>query len=172
LPVETDAELIARVIATSAPRKFKVDLQDVVEEKLYTPYAYVAINQQTYGVPQNVNLIFGLKVLPGDGFVNTTGSRLAHGGVTEVKDHLKILEKAEGGIYFIDEAYQLAEGHNYGGKSVLDFLLAEIENLAGNIVLFLQATGSKWKSSSSTTPDFRAAFHTLSPSTITQIQNS
>lgn len=75
-----------------------------------------------------------LKVLPGDGFVETTGSRLAHGGVTEVKDHLKILEKAEGGIYFIDEAYQLAEGHNYGGKTVLDFLLAEIENLAGKIV--------------------------------------
>jgi hypothetical protein len=46
-----------------------------------------------------------LKVLPGDGFVEITGSRLAYGVVTEVKDHLKILEKAEGGIYFIDEAY-------------------------------------------------------------------
>jgi hypothetical protein len=75
-----------------------------------------------------------LKVLPGDGFVETTGSRLAHGGITEVKDHLKTLENAEGGIYFIDEAYQLAECHNYGGKTVLDFLLAEIENLAGKVV--------------------------------------
>ncbi len=34
----------------------------------------------------------------------------------------------------IDEAYQLAEGHNYGGKTVLDFLLAEIENIVGKIV--------------------------------------
>jgi hypothetical protein len=75
-----------------------------------------------------------LNVLSGDGFVETTGSRLAHGGVTEVKDHLKTLENAEGGIYFIDEAYQLAEGHNYGGKKVLDFLLAEIENLTGKVV--------------------------------------
>jgi hypothetical protein len=75
-----------------------------------------------------------LQVLGGDGFVETTGSRLAHGGVTEVKDHLKTLENSEGGVYFIDEAYQLAEGHNYGGKTVLDFLLAEIENLIGKVV--------------------------------------
>ena len=75
-----------------------------------------------------------LKVLPGDGFVETTGSRLAHGGVTEVKGHLGQLENAQSGVYFIDEAYQLAEGHNYGGKTVLDFLLAEIENLVGKIV--------------------------------------
>jgi hypothetical protein len=58
-----------------------------------------------------------LKVLPGDGFIETTGSRLALGGVTEVKDHLKTLEKAEGGIYFIDEAYQLAERHDYWGEN-------------------------------------------------------
>lgn len=66
--------------------------------------------------------------------METTGSRLAHGGVTEVKGHLKTLENAQGGVYFIDEAYQLAEGHNYGGKTVLDFLLAEIENLVGKVV--------------------------------------
>jgi hypothetical protein len=73
-------------------------------------------------------------VLPGEEFIETTGSRLAHGGITEVKNHLKTLEAAEGGIYFIDEAYQLAEGHNYGGKTVLDFILAEIENLVGKVV--------------------------------------
>lgn len=66
--------------------------------------------------------------------METTGSRLAHGGVTEVKNHLKALEASEGGVYFIDEAYQLAEVHNYGGKTVLDFLLAEIENLVRRVV--------------------------------------
>lgn len=75
-----------------------------------------------------------LKVLSGDEFIETTGSRLAHGGVNEVKTHLEKLEKAEGGVYFIDEAYQLAEGHNYGGRTVLDYLLAEIENLTGKVV--------------------------------------
>ncbi|ERF72667.1 hypothetical protein EPUS_09257 [Endocarpon pusillum Z07020] len=75
-----------------------------------------------------------MKVLVGAGFIETTGSHLAHGVVTEVKNHLVQLEKLEGGVYFIDEAYQLAEGHNHGGKTVLDYLLANIENLTGKIV--------------------------------------
>jgi Cdc6-like AAA superfamily ATPase len=79
-------------------------------------------------------VLTSIKVLPGGGFIETTGSRLAHGGVSEVKNHLEQLEKSEGGIYFIDEAYQLAEGHNHGGKTVLDYLLAEIENLTGKVV--------------------------------------
>ncbi|EKD17579.1 NFX1-type zinc finger-containing protein 1 [Drepanopeziza brunnea f. sp. 'multigermtubi' MB_m1] len=79
-------------------------------------------------------VLTSLQVLGGDEFVETTGSRLAHGGITEVKNHLAQLEKAEGGVYFIDEAYQLAEGHNFGGKTVLDFLLAEIENFVGKVV--------------------------------------
>lgn len=75
-----------------------------------------------------------LQVLPGDGFIETTGSRLAHGGVNEVQNHLKQLENAGGRVYFIDEAYQLTEGHNFGGKPVLDYLLAEIENLVGKVI--------------------------------------
>lgn len=78
-------------------------------------------------------VLSSLQVLPGDGFIETTGSRLAHGGVAEVKSHLQTLEESEGGVYFIDEAYQLAEGHNFNGKTVLDFLLAEIENLTGKV---------------------------------------
>jgi hypothetical protein len=66
--------------------------------------------------------------------VETTGSHLAHGGVNEVKKHLDTLDKGMGGVYFIDEAYQLTEGHNYGGKTVLDYLLTEIENLVGKVV--------------------------------------
>ena len=75
-----------------------------------------------------------IKVLSGDGFIETTGSRLAFGGVAEVKKHLEELGNSEGGVYFIDEAYQLTEGHNYGGKTVLDNLLVEIENLTGKVV--------------------------------------
>lgn len=80
------------------------------------------------------NVLMSLNVLSGSGFVETTGSRLAHGGVKEVKDHLNQLNQVNGGVYFIDEAYQLAEDHNHGGKTVLDFLLAEIENLMGEVV--------------------------------------
>ncbi|KAH7348505.1 NFX1-type zinc finger-containing protein 1 [Rhexocercosporidium sp. MPI-PUGE-AT-0058] len=73
-------------------------------------------------------VLTSLQVLSGDGFVETTGSRLAHGGINEAKNHLKQLENSSGG------AYQLAEPHNPGGRTVLEFLLAEIENLVGHTI--------------------------------------
>lgn len=73
-------------------------------------------------------------VLLGTEFVETSGSRLANDGVTGAKKHIETLVNAGGGAFFLDEAYQLALGHNYGGASVLDFLLAEIENQVGKIV--------------------------------------
>ena len=40
-------------------------------------------------------------------------------------------------MFFIDEAYQLVSGNSFGGKAVLDYLLAEIENLTGKVVFVL-----------------------------------
>jgi Cdc6-like AAA superfamily ATPase len=57
--------------------------------------------------------------------------------------HLKELHNAEGGVFFIDEAYQLAEGHNFGGKAILDYLLAEIENTTGKIVFIFAGYSSQ-----------------------------
>lgn len=76
-------------------------------------------------------------VLPGNEFIETTGSRLASEGVAGAKKHIEAIINAGGGAFFLDEAYQLAEGHNPGGASVLDFLLAEIENQVGKIVFIL-----------------------------------
>ena len=42
-----------------------------------------------------------------------------------------------GGVFFIDEAYQLVSGNSFGGKAVLDYLLAEVENLTGKIIFIL-----------------------------------
>ena len=62
---------------------------------------------------------------------------MANDGVSACKGHIdKILGKG-GGVFFIDEAYQLVSGNSPGGKAVLDFLLAEIENLTGKIVFVL-----------------------------------
>ncbi|KAJ5544147.1 P-loop containing nucleoside triphosphate hydrolase protein [Penicillium frequentans] len=75
-------------------------------------------------------------VIPGNDFFETTGSKLANEGVTGCQKTLdKILEKG-GGAFFIDEAYQLTQG-TFGGTQVLDFLIAEIENLTGKIVFIL-----------------------------------
>ncbi|KAH7394503.1 P-loop containing nucleoside triphosphate hydrolase protein [Pyrenochaeta sp. MPI-SDFR-AT-0127] len=75
--------------------------------------------------------------LPGDHFFESSGSSLANDGVSACKAHIdKILEEG-GGVFFIDEAYQLVSGNSYGGKAVLDYLLAEIENLTGKVVFVL-----------------------------------
>lgn len=42
-----------------------------------------------------------------------------------------------GGVLFIDEAYQLTSGNNFGGGAVLDYLLPEVENLNGKIIFVL-----------------------------------
>ena len=75
-----------------------------------------------------------LGVLNGTEFFEASGSSLANDGVAGVKKHVEKIIEAGGGAFFLDEAYQLTEGHNYGGAAVLDYLLAEIENKVGQIV--------------------------------------
>lgn len=75
-----------------------------------------------------------VQVLPGNEFVETTGSRLANDGVAGVKKQIEDVLKAGGGTIFVDEAYQLTSQHNFSGGQVLDFLLAEMENNVGKIV--------------------------------------
>jgi SpoVK/Ycf46/Vps4 family AAA+-type ATPase len=75
--------------------------------------------------------------LPGEHFLETTGAALANDGVSACKAHIDTILEKGGGVFFIDEAYQLVSGNSFGGKAVLDFLLAEIENLTGKIVFVL-----------------------------------
>ena len=72
--------------------------------------------------------------LRGSGFVEATGSSLANEGVAGTKKHIESLLKSGGGVFFLDEAYQLTSGNSFGGGAVLDFLLAEIEEKIGSIV--------------------------------------
>ena len=78
-----------------------------------------------------------MKITPGDIFIETTGSRLANEGVAAIKTTVENMVNAGGGVIFVDEAYQLTSGNNYGGGAVLDFLLAEMENQVGTIVFIL-----------------------------------
>ncbi|KAK9771144.1 putative AAA family ATPase [Seiridium cardinale] len=72
--------------------------------------------------------------IPGDHFEETTGSRLANDGIPGCQALIDAILKKGGGVFFLDEAYQIVSGHSTGGKQVLDFLLAEIENLTGKVV--------------------------------------
>ncbi|KAJ5504068.1 hypothetical protein N7463_006942 [Penicillium fimorum] len=75
-------------------------------------------------------------LIPGDKFIETTGSRLANDGVSGCQKIIETLLKDGGGAIFIDEAYQLV-GSSFSGPQVLDFLLAEVENLTGKVVFIL-----------------------------------
>lgn len=75
--------------------------------------------------------------LPGCEFVETTGAALANDGVPGCKTMLEMIQNNGGGAVFIDEVYQLASGANYGGIAVLDYILAEVENLTGKVVFIL-----------------------------------
>jgi Cdc6-like AAA superfamily ATPase len=57
--------------------------------------------------------------------------------VPGTKKLLETVQNAGGGTIFIDEAYQLTSDHNFQGKQVLDFLLAEMENNIGKLVFIL-----------------------------------
>lgn len=83
------------------------------------------------------NALASLGALPGCAFVETTGSRLASDGIAGIKKHIEEIKNADGGVIFLDEAYQLTADHNYGGRQVLDFLLAEMENNVGCIAVIL-----------------------------------
>jgi hypothetical protein len=75
-----------------------------------------------------------VQVLPANNFIETTGSRLANEGVSGAKKMIEKVIEDGGGTIFCDEAYQLADQHNFQGAQVLDFLLAEMENNVGKLV--------------------------------------
>ncbi|KXT13193.1 hypothetical protein AC579_7905 [Pseudocercospora musae] len=75
--------------------------------------------------------------LPGDDFVESTGAKMASEGVQGCKKMLDDLLNKGGGVFFIDEAYQLASGASFGGGAVIDWLLPEVENLTGKVVFIL-----------------------------------
>ena len=75
--------------------------------------------------------------IPGTRFKEVSGAKLANIGVTGCEKLLEKIKGDGGGCLFIDEAYQLSSGNSPGGKAVLDFLLAEVENSRGKIVFVL-----------------------------------
>ena len=96
--------------------------------------------------------------LPGSFFVETTGSRLANGGVSGCKSQIEDILSNGGGVLFIDEAYQLASGQSYGGSQVLDFLIAEVENLTGKIVFILAGYNKQMEAFFSHNPGIPSRF--------------
>ncbi|KAI1488331.1 P-loop containing nucleoside triphosphate hydrolase protein [Biscogniauxia mediterranea] len=67
-------------------------------------------------------------------YEETTGSSIANKGVTGLEQIIQKITSVGVGAIFIDETYQLVNGHSGQGPSVLDSLLGEMENLRDRIV--------------------------------------
>ncbi|KAK4163750.1 putative AAA family ATPase [Cladorrhinum sp. PSN259] len=85
-------------------------------------------------------------VIPGNCFKENTGAGLANLGVSGCKKLIEEILNSGGGVLFIDEAYQLTSGNNPGGGAVLDYLLAEVENLRGKVVFVLAGYNKQMES--------------------------
>lgn len=96
--------------------------------------------------------------LPGSFFVETTGSQLASSGVSGCNKKIEDILNNGGGALFIDEAYQLASGHNHGGIQILDFLLAKIEDLTGKVVFILAGYNKQMEAFFSHNPGLPSRF--------------
>lgn len=96
--------------------------------------------------------------IAGSAFEETTGSKLASDGVKACEALLEKIKNDGGGVFFIDEAYQLSSGNSSGGKAVLDFLLAEVENLRGKVVFILAGYSKQMESFFAHNPGFPSRF--------------
>jgi len=84
--------------------------------------------------------------IPGNCFKENTGAGLANLGVNGCKKLIDDILAEGGGVFFVDEAYQLSSGNNPGGGAVLDYLLAEVENLCGKVVFVLAGYNKQMES--------------------------
>jgi AAA+ superfamily predicted ATPase len=80
-----------------------------------------------------------LKVLPKGHFIETTREDLVQGYIGQTATKTKeILEKAKGGILFVDEAYSLSKGgENDFGKEAIDTIVPFMENNRENFTLIV-----------------------------------
>lgn len=99
-----------------------------------------------------------LGAISGKCFEETTGSKLANMGVKGCEGLLENMKDKGGGVFFIDEAYQLSSGNSPGGKAVLDYLLAEVENLRGKITFVLAGYAKQMETFFAHNPGFPSRF--------------
>ncbi|KAF8252466.1 P-loop containing nucleoside triphosphate hydrolase protein [Wilcoxina mikolae CBS 423.85] len=81
--------------------------------------------------------LYSMGVLKSKMVKETSGAKLAYKGPAGIKRIIrKIVDRAKGGVLFVDEAYQLTAPYaSVGGPQVLDIILTEMENNIGKLVV-------------------------------------
>ncbi|KAI8963873.1 P-loop containing nucleoside triphosphate hydrolase protein [Daldinia sp. FL1419] len=80
--------------------------------------------------------LYSMGVLDSDLVKETTGIELAAKGTAAIKRKLKRMIYHEGGVLFVDEAYQLTAPYaDSAGRAALDIILTAMENNVGRLVV-------------------------------------
>lgn len=106
-------------------------------------------------------ILYGLGMLSGYETHEVLRSDLVAGfvGQTAIKTR-EVIEKADGGVLFIDEAYSLTsrgEGQDFGGEAV-ETLLAEMENRRDDLCVIVAGYQDKMEQFLSSNPGLRSRF--------------
>ncbi|KAH8764344.1 ATPases of the AAA+ class [Diaporthe sp. PMI_573] len=93
-----------------------------------------------------------LGVVPHLAFEQTTGARLAAGGVAECRSIIKRLETT-GGVIFIDGAHEMVPD---GVNTTFSFLMDEVRRLQGEVVFLFAGPRNQMQSFMGLSPSFRS----------------
>lgn len=77
--------------------------------------------------------------LADDNFATTSGSKLVYEGINELKNVISLID--ERGVIFIDDAHILRPDISSTGRKVLDYLVAEMDRLQGNVIFVFTGSG-------------------------------
>jgi len=93
-------------------------------------------------------LLHSMGVIGSHILVETSGAKLAYQGPEAITKQVeKLIDIHNGGVLFVDEAYQLTSRHSPGGgRQVLDIILTEMENHIGKLVVIFTGYAKEMES--------------------------
>ncbi|KAK7742587.1 hypothetical protein SLS63_000151 [Diaporthe eres] len=77
--------------------------------------------------------------LADDSYTSSSGSKLVYEGINELKNAISAID--ERGVLFIDDAHILRPDISGTGRKVLDYLVAEMDRLQGQVIFIFTGSG-------------------------------
>lgn len=101
--------------------------------------------------------LYGLGILPASTFIEADRSDLVgrYIGQTEAKT-MRLIERADGGVLFIDEAYALAGDGKDFGRQAIDTLIKEMEERKDRLIVILAGYDEEMKALYEMNPGLRS----------------
>ena len=154
-------KLSARLIIQEERRKsgFKID----ESQTLHMIFAGNPGTGKTMMARIMANILYNIGILPSNKLVETDRSELVAGyvGQTAIKTR-EVIERAFGGVLFIDEAYSLAKGgENDFGKEAIDTLVKMMDDNREQLVVILAGYREEMRYFLEANPGLNSRFATV-----------